>query len=73
VIFIFIDIGVDDYKSFETTDLAHRDGLVWSSDVMTLTRKTEELGENPSLCHFVHHRSQMDCPESESGPVRRSD
>jgi hypothetical protein len=27
---------------------------------MTLTGKIEELGENLSQCHFVHHKSHMD-------------
>jgi hypothetical protein len=28
--------------------------------VMILTGETEELGENLSQCHFVHHKPHMD-------------
>jgi hypothetical protein len=28
--------------------------------MMTSRRKTEELGEKPAQCHFVHHKSHME-------------
>jgi hypothetical protein len=31
---------------------------------MILTRKTEELGENLSQYHFVHHKSHMNLPSA---------
>jgi hypothetical protein len=37
---------------------------------MILTGKAEELGGNLSQCHFVHHKSHMDLPGSEPGPLR---
>jgi hypothetical protein len=33
-----------------------------------LIRKTEVLGENLPLRHFVHHKSHMNWPELKSGP-----
>jgi hypothetical protein len=29
--------------------------------------KTDELGEKPSQCHFIHHKSHMDWPGRELG------
>jgi len=28
---------------------------------------------NLSQCHFVHHKSDLDCPETEPGPLCRQD
>jgi len=37
---------------------------------MILTGETKELGENPSQCHFVHHKFHMDWTGPELGSPR---